>query len=106
MQFFRGDTFEFDFSSSLADGEAYVFQEGDILKVGVKEKLNASRYLLFKEIEIEGQTELVTISFTAEETRKCKVGKKILEVELTDNSGRVRTLYQDNVTIKEDLINE
>ena len=55
---------------------------------------------------IDKEAEEVTVMFTPEETRKCSKGVKILEVELTDKDGKVRTLFQGKLTIKEDLINE
>ena len=106
MEIYRGDTFEFDFSSTLTDGTTYIFKEGDLLKIGVKEKLNNSRYLLYREVKIEKETDKIAIVFKPEETKKCSKGDKLLEVELTDKEGNVRTLYQDKLTIKEDLINE
>lgn len=103
---YRGDTFEFDFYSTSTDGSTYVFKQGDLLKFGVKEKLSNTRYLLYKEVRIEKEAEEVTVMFKPEETRKCSKGVKILEVELTDKDGKVRTLFQGKLTIKEDLINE
>lgn len=103
---FRGDTFEFDFVSTSVDGSPYIFKKGDLLKFGVKEKFSNTRYLLYKEVRIEEEAEEVAVMFTPEETRKCSKGDKILEVELTDNEGKVRTLFQGKLTVKEDLINE
>lgn len=103
---YRGDTFEFDFSSTSTDGSTYVFEEGDLLKFGVKEKFSNTRYLLYREVQIEKETEEITVMFTPDETKKCSKGDKILEVELTDKDGKVRTLFQGKLTIKEDLINE
>ena len=106
MQIFRGDTFEFDFHSISADGSTYIFKPGDLLKVGVKEKLSNTRYLLYREVQIDKETEEITVMFTPEETKRLSKGDKMLEVELTDKEGKVRTLFQGKLTIKEDLINE
>jgi hypothetical protein len=106
MQTYRGDTFEFDFNAKSINGEAYIFKTGDSLKIGVKEKASNMKYVLFKKIDIKEDTETITISFSHEEMKKCNVGDKILEVELTDKEGNVRTLYQDTLTIMEDVINE
>lgn len=103
---YTGDTFEFDFYSTSIDGSPYVFKQGDLLKFGVKEKFSNTRYLLYKEVRIEEEAEEITVMFTPEETRKCSKGIKILEVELTDKDGKVRTLFQGKLTVKEDLINE
>ena len=106
LQIFRGDTFEFDFNSKTADGSLYIFKVGDLLKVGVKEKLSNTRYLLYREVQIEEEAEEITVMFTPEETKRLSPGDKMLEVELTDKEGKVRTLFQGKLTVKEDLINE
>lgn len=106
LYIYRGDTFEFDFSSTLTDGSTYIFEKGDLLKFGVKEKPSNSRYLLYREVKIEEETERITVMFTPDETKRCSKGDKILEVELTDKDGKVRTLFQGKLTIMEDLINE
>jgi hypothetical protein len=106
MEIYRGDDFDFEFSSILDDKTNYIFQPGDILKVAVKEKMSNSKYLLFKKIEIEKETDTVSIAFDHQQTKKCSKGNKILEVELTNKDGRVITLYQEKLTILEDIINE
>jgi len=106
VETYRGDTFEFDFNASSINGEAYIFKAGDSLKVGVKEKASNIKYVLFKKIDIKEETDTIPIVFSHEEMKKCYVGDKILEIELTDKDGNVRTLYQDKLTILEDIINE
>lgn len=106
LQIMRGDTFEFDFNSTTADGSPYIFKPGDLLKVGVKERISSSRYLLYREVNIEEEVNELTITFEPTETKKCSKGEKLIEVELTDKDGKVRTLFQGKLTIKEDLINE
>ena len=106
MQVFRGDTIEFDFNATLGDGSNYTFQEGDLLKVGVKEKTSKPKYLLYKQINIQEQTDKVTIVFDHDEVKNLCKGDKIIEIELTNPTGRVSTLYQDKITILEDIINE
>lgn len=106
MDIFRGDTFEFDFDAKFTDGETYIFKPGDTLKVGVKQKLSNTNYILFQKIDIEEETDTVTVIFSHEEMQKCCKGDKILEVELTHKNGTVRTLYQNKITILEDVIDE
>lgn len=106
MNIFRGDSFKFDFNSTLDDGTAYVFQKGDTLKVAIKDRLSSSIYVLFKEINIEEATEEIRIAFTNEEMADITEGDKILEIELTDNQGNVSTLYQEKIKVKGDVINE
>jgi len=106
MQVFRGDTFEFDFNATSKDGGAYIFEPGDSLKIGIKQKLSNTKYVLFQKIDIEEEMDTVTVIFSHEEMKKCCKGDKILEVELTDKNGVVRTLYQNKITILEDVIDE
>lgn len=106
MDIYRGDTFEFDFNAILDDGATYTFQEGDLLKIGVKQKVSNTNYILYREIEILEDTNVVTIIFDHEETKKLCKGDKILEVELTNPLGRVTTLCQEKITVLEDVINE
>lgn len=101
----RGDTFNLDFSATL-DGEVYPFKMGDLLKVGIKDKLTNSRYVARKEINIDKETEIVPIFFSHKETQKWSLGDKILEVELTDADGIVTTLYQEKFKVEGDVINE
>lgn len=106
MNIFRGDTFRFEFTSALEDGSLYEFQVGDIIKVGIKNKLSNPKCALFKRIDIEEATDTLQIEFSHEEMKKCCEGDKLLEVELTRTNGDVITLYQEKITIVGDVINE
>ena len=106
MEIFKGDTFKFDFGATLEDGTVYEFQQGDILKVGVKDRLSSSIYVLYKKIEIQEATEEIRVYFPAAEMEDVSEGDKILEVELTDTSGNVSTLYQEKIKVKGVVINE
>lgn len=106
MEIYRGDTFKFDFTASLEDGTEYEFQKGDVLKIGIKEKLTNSRYSYYKKIKIEDAKKTIKFVFSHEETKKFCEGDKILEIELTDNQGNVYTLNQEKITIVGDVINE
>lgn len=104
MQFFRGDSFKYDIGAKMDDGSLYLFLPGDVLKVGIKNKLSNTRYVAFKEIEVTEKTTAVTVEFTPSETRKWSLEPKILEAELTDTHGDVRTIYQDKIEMKGDVI--
>jgi hypothetical protein len=106
MQIFRGDTFKFNFNATLEDGTSYIFQPGDILKVGIKEKISNTRCGLLKTIEIEEETDNLLIVFQHEETKKFCEGDKLLEIELTDTDGNVTTLLQQKIKVIGDVINE
>lgn len=107
MRIFRGDTFEFDFSANLINGTPYIFQTGDTLKAGVKNSIGNNEYMLYDKKIIEDDIQTVTFSFPHTETIKLIPQKKaILEVELTDTQGKVMTLYQENIEIAGDVINE
>ena len=104
-QIYRGDTFKFDFTATLGEG-TYQFKKGDLLKIGIKDRLSSSKYVLYKEINITETTETVPIMFSHEEMMKCSEGDKILEIELTDTDGIVSTLYQEKIKVIGDVINE
>ena len=106
MEFYRGNDFYFDIGAELEeDGSVFEFNVGDIIKVGIKDKLSNTNYVLFKEIEVTEKTDTISIHFTNEETKKFSEGDKILEVELTEKlNGAVSTIYQDKLTIKGEVI--
>lgn len=106
MEIYRGDTFKFDFVANLESGETYTFQPGDIVKVGIKNKITNPKCGMLKIINIEEATDILNIVFSHEETKKWCEGKKLLELELTNTKGEVTTLYQGDITIVGDVINE
>ena len=106
MEIYRGDTFKFDFTAVLEDGSLYEFQVGDIVKVGIKNKITNPKCGMLKVINIEEATDTLQVTFSHEEMKKTCLGDKLLEVELTRNNGDVITLYQDKITIVGDVINE
>lgn len=108
MQIYRGDTFKFDFSATLeGSNELHTFEEGDILKAAIKSNVKDNNYILFQEKEIDVPTNEVTFEFTHTETIKIPLKKEaILEVELTNVSGKVSTLYQEEIEIVGDVIDE
>ena len=108
MQIYRGDTFKFDFSATLEGStELHTFEEGDVLKVAIKSNIKDSNYILFHEKEILTPTTEVTFEFSHQEMITVPLKEEaILEVELTDTAGRVSTLYQEEIEIVGDVINE
>ena len=106
MKIFRGDTFKFNVKASLEDGTVYIFQPGDTVKVGIKEKLSNSKCGLYRKIDVNEATETLEVVFVHEEMKKCCEGIKVLEVELTDTQGNVYTIYQDKIQIVGDVIDE
>lgn len=93
-----------------ADGEKnYVFQPGDILRVGIKNKLEDTEYILYKEFIITDEGTKVAIQFTPQETDVLPNEEQdaILEIELEYNNGSsINTVYQDKITFKGVVINE
>ena len=107
MKIYRGDTFEFDFSAEFENGNPYIFQTGDVLKAGIKNTLGNEKYMLYQKKIIEDDIQTVTFLFPHEETINLTPRQNcILEVELTDTSGKVLTLYQKPIEIAGDVINE
>ncbi len=106
MQIYRGDTFKFEFSATLEDGTEHTFQEGDILKVGLKTSMPNTEYQIYQKKQITEPTKIVLFEFSHEETMKMTIGTKIMEIELTDTFGVVSTLYQEQIIVVGDVINE
>lgn len=107
MEIYRGDTFKFDFSATLQDGTIHTFETGDILKAGIKTSIRKNEYELYQKKQLIENADTVTFEFSHEETMKATPSSEaILEVELTDTAGRVSTLYQEEITIVGDVINE
>ena len=106
MRIFRGDTFEFDFSATLEDRiTLHTFETGDVLKAGIKRKIQNTDYMLYQSKTIEENTDTVRFEFSHEEMMLVSIGEAVLEVELT-SAGRVSTLYQEEIEIEGDVIDE
>ena len=107
MEIYRGDTFKFDFSATLEDGTAHTFEAGDILKAGIKTNIGNDEYVIFQEITINDSVTEVMFEFSHQEMLNAPISENaILEIELTDTAGRVSTLYQEEIEIVGDVINE
>lgn len=104
MEFFRGDTFRHDIGAKMKDGSLYLFLPGDVLRVGIKNKIANTRCIAYREIEVTEKTLTVTVEIPPNETKKWSLEPKIIEAELTDTHGDVRTIYQDKIEMKGDVI--
>lgn len=105
-EIFRGDTLEFDFSATDKEtGENYVFKVEDILKCGIKKNSSSADYYALKVVTIAEASDIVHFEFTHEEMKDVGIGSAIIEVEL-NTSGKVYTIYQEEILIKGDIVNE
>ena len=83
-------------------GEAYVFQPGDILRLGIKSAIGDTEYVLYKEFNITEAGNSVALILTPEETNiSVTEADAILELELEYNGGQsVKTVYQDEIRLE------
>lgn len=89
--------------------EDYVFQVGDIVRVGIKQTLDDEDYQLYKEFNITETGTQLALQFTPEETDKLTATeeKGILEVELVYNDGAsIKTVYQEPIKLEGVVVNE
>ena len=106
-EIYRGDTFEFDVSAKLETGEDYIFENGEKLRAGLKyNTLESSKYLLYQVKDVTDNTNEVHFEFTPSETKELTIGVKVFEVELTTKDGKVRTIYQGEIEVKGDVLND
>lgn len=104
----RGDNFKFNFFANIVGTNIlHTFEQGDVLKAALKTSINNQKYELYKKITLEEDMQIVPFNFTHEETINLPVSDEaILEVEWTDIAGEVHTIYQRDVEIKGDVIDE
>ena len=99
MKELRGDTITF-----AVEGDR-TFEKGDIVRVGIKENIEADEYAIpLKIIEIDGTKEVLDIDIEYTEAEKLKSGKYKIEVELTTKSGIRKTIIQKDLTIESDVV--
>lgn len=99
----------FEITDGTNNNEKYEFQTGDILRVGIKNKLQDTDYVLYKEFTITDPGTKVAIQFTPTETDILPNEERtaILEIELEYNGGAsINTVYQDTIIFKGVVINE
>lgn len=107
MEKYRGDTFIFQLSIKEPDGSNYIFQDGDIVKCGMKKFIGDKKYILESEKKLEDleeDTQEVTFEFGRDETLKINEGDYVLEFTLVIN-GIVNTVYQKPIKIR-GIVNE
>lgn len=68
IQVTRGDTLSFAVEAKV-DGEQYIFQPGDVVRLKVTEKKDCETVLLQKDFAVTEEMETVWLSLTKEETR-------------------------------------
>lgn len=89
--------------------EAYTFQVGDILQIGIKASLEDTSYQIHKEFMITEPGTEVMVYFTPEETNKLTATEEaaILEARLIYNGGASRsTLYQEKIRLEGVVVDE
>jgi hypothetical protein len=87
----------------------YEFQNGDIVRVGIKQTLDDTEYQLYKEFTVTTAGTELALQFTPEETDQLTAteAKGILEVELVYNGGAsIKTVYQEPIRLEGVVINE
>ena len=70
----RGDIASIEVDAEEKDGSEHIFQAGDIVRFKVTEKKNCERVMLQKDVTVTGQTTVVDMLFTKEDT---KIGEVI-----------------------------
>lgn len=87
----------------------YYFEEGDIVRVGIKATLDDTDYQLYKEFTVTTPGTELALQFSPEETDQLTATeqKAILEVELVYNGGAsIKTVYQEPIRLEGVVINE
>ena len=100
---YRGDTFIFDLFITKEE-VSQKFLTGDIVRVGVKKDLYQTEYDLYREIQVDEDTDSIEINFSKDETEKLRIGEYQIEIELT-RAGIVETIYRNSLKILGDVIN-
>lgn len=103
MEKYRGDTFIFDLFITKEE-VSQKFLTGDIVRVGVKKDLYQTEYDLYREIQVDEDTDSIEINFSKDETEKLRIGEYQIEIELT-RAGIVETIYRNSLKILGDVIN-
>lgn len=106
LEYFRGDSIPICIPAKYKDGSKYIYKKGDVVKLGITKLIGDDSLDYLEEQVIEEEISQVEFNIPPETTRQL-LGKYYLEAELTYNEGLdVSTLFQVNLTIKEDKINE
>ena len=100
---YKGNSVNVKFNIEDKDtGEAYVFQVGDKVKVGIKSAIGDTNYILYKEFEVTQPGDSIALILTPQETDISVTEEDaILEIELEYNGGvSVKTVYQDKIKLE------
>ena len=100
---YKGNSVNVRFNVEDKDtGEAYVFQVGDIVRLGIKSAIGDTNYILYKEFKVTETGDSVALILTPEETQITVTEQDaILEIELEYNNGQsVKTVYQDEIALE------
>jgi hypothetical protein len=65
----RGDIASIEVSAKTRKGDVYMFQVGDVVRFGIYLKNDYQTVVLLKDVNVEVETEVVTISLTSDDTR-------------------------------------
>lgn len=106
---YKGNSVNSNFSiQDSVTGEDYVFQVGDKVRLGIKQSLEDTEYLVYKEFEITEPGTNLALILTPEETNGIITEEKgILEIELEYNGGQsIKTVYQDKIKLEGVVIDE
>lgn len=101
---YKGNSINSSFGIIQKDTE-YVFREGDIILLGIKNYVCCKNYIYHKKFNAVAGEKTITIEILPNETREMKKGKAVLELTLI-NGNLEKTLYQEQVEIKEVVNNE
>lgn len=64
----RGDVASIVVTASLQDGSLYTFKPGDVLRFRVFKKRECSCVVIQKDVQVNGETESVTVNLTKDDT--------------------------------------
>lgn len=64
----RGDVASIVVTASLQDGSLYTFKHGDVLRFRVFKKRECSCVVIQKDVQVNGETESVTVNLTKDDT--------------------------------------
>ncbi len=95
----RGDTLFLTVDLVDSDGDPYVPQDGDTIRLAMKRRMNSSDLVLLKDIP----TDTLTFEIKPEDTKELKYGTYHYDIELTDADGHVATVIIGKFTVTEEV---
>lgn len=103
MDYYRGDTFVFQFELQNEEGQAVNFEAGDIVKFGMKKSIYRDEYAILAETTLKEDTSILEIECEPHETQLLEPEHYVIELELT-RGDYVDTIYQETILVKGDVI--